>query len=168
MKALVRLAIIPLVAGAWGAAHAGIACNVTYLTGTSIPFTQYNPLASSTGSMQFRIDCTLAPPGGGSTTATMNLSNGSSGTCLGPTGRSMIRQSAPPAATLGYNIFVGATSVEWGNAGCGTAPTVTLKVNPGSLPNDTSTQTLRGVIPANQFVPDGTYSETLTLTIQFL
>lgn len=168
MKTLVRVGLTALVAGVCNGAHAGISCTVTYLTGTSIPFTQYDPLASSTGSMQFRIDCNVAPPGGGSTTATMSLSNGSSGTCLGPTGRSMIRQNPPPAATLGYNIFVGASSVEWGNAGCGTAPTVTLKVNPGSNPTDTSTQTLRGVIPASQFVPDGTYSETLSLTIRFL
>jgi spore coat protein U-like protein len=167
MNTLLRLGVIALVSCACNGASAGISCGVTYLTGTSIPFTQYDPLGSSTGSMQFRIDCNVAPPGGGSTTATMSLSNGSSGTCLGPLGRSMIRQNPPPAATLGYNIFVGATSVEWGNVGCGTAPTVTLKVNPGSNPTDTSTQTLRGVIPANQFVPDGIYSETLNLTIQF-
>ena len=167
MKTLFRLGLTTLVAVVCNSANAGISCGVTYLTGTAIPFTQYNPLASSTGSMQFRIDCSVLPPGGGSTTATMSLSNGSSGTCLGPTGRSMIRQNAPPAATLGYNIFVGASSVEWGNAGCGSAPTVTLKVNPGNNPNDTSTQTLRGVIPPNQFVPDGIYSETLSLTIQF-
>jgi spore coat protein U-like protein len=168
MKTLAHLCLAVLLAGVCHGASAGISCGVTYLTGTAIPFTPYDPLGSSTGSMQFRIDCNVLPPGGGSTTATMSLSNGSSGTCLGPLGRSLIRQSAPPAATLGYNIFVGASSVEWGNAGCGTAPTVTLNVNPGSSPTDTSTQTLRGVIPSGQFVPDGTYSETLTLTIQFL
>ena len=168
MKTRLRLGLAGLLAGACHGASAGIFCGVTYLTGTSIPFTPYDPLAGSTGSMQFRIDCNVVPPGGGSTTATMSLSNGSSGTCLGPLGRTMNRQNAPPAATLGYNIFVGASTVEWGNAACGTAPTVTLKVNPGSSPTDTSTQTLRGAIPTGQFVPDGTYSETLMLTIQFL
>jgi spore coat protein U-like protein len=167
MSLLLRLFLAVLGATACSSASAGISCSVTYLTGTSVPFTQYDPISSSTGSMQLRLDCSARPPGGGTATASMPLTNGSSGTCIGPTGRTMIQQGASPAATLGYNIYVGASSVEWGNAGCGTVPTVTLKVTPGSQPTARSTQTLRGVIPANQYVPAGAYSDTLVLTIVF-
>jgi spore coat protein U-like protein len=168
MSLFLRLLLVVLWATACNSASAGISCSVTYLTGTSIAFMQYDPLNSSTGSMQLRLDCSATPPGGGTTTASMSLTNGSSGTCIGPTGRTMTQQGASPAATLGYNIYIGASSVEWGNAGCGTVPTVTLKVNPGSQSTATSTQTLRGVIPANQYVPVGTYSDALVLTIRFL
>jgi spore coat protein U-like protein len=149
-------------------ASAGISCAVSHTAGSAaaMNFLTYDPLTAATASITVTINCWVAPPGGGSTNWIMTLSNGS-GTCLGATGRKMSRQSAPPAAALGYNIFQGALSVEWGNLGCGTYPQGTLQVNPGSRPTDETSQTLRGVIPANQFVPDGIYSETLQLTISY-
>jgi spore coat protein U-like protein len=167
MSLLFRLLLAFLAAAACNSATAGISCSVTYLTGTSVPFTRYDPISSSTGSLQLRLDCSVRPPGGGTATASMPLTGGSSKSCIGPTGRTMIQQGASPQATLGYNIYVGGSSVEWGNAGCGTVPTVTLKVTPGIQPTASSTQTLRGVIPANQYVPEGAYSDTLVLTIVF-
>ena len=77
----------------------------------------------------------------------------------------MQRQIAP-AATVGYNIYQNSTAAEWGNAGCGTYPVGLLRVTNGK-PVDSTAQTLRGVMPAGQLVPAGSYSETLLLTVTF-
>ena len=77
-----------------------------------------------------------------------------------------MQRQVGPAATVGYNIYQNSTATEWGNAGCGTYPGGTLQINNGN-PVRSTVQTLRGVMPAAQFVPAGTYSETLLLTVTF-
>ncbi len=78
----------------------------------------------------------------------------------------MQRQVAP-VATVGYNIYQNSTSIEWGNAGCGTFPGGTLQINNGN-PVRSTIQTLRGVMPSGQLVPAGVYLETLVLTVTLL
>lgn len=145
-------------------AFAAYSCSVS--SGGSINFLTYDPnTAPPTANATITLTCNHL---GGSNAVipwTMTLSNGSSGTCLGATGRKLQRQ-ASPAATIGYNIYQNSTSVEWGNAGCGTYPGGTMQVN-GGHPVELTVQTLRGVMPAGQLVPSGTYLETLVLTVTF-
>ncbi len=76
----------------------------------------------------------------------------------------MRRQSALDA-TIGYNVYQNATTIVWGNAGCGTFPSGSFGLNGnGSF---AVTQTMSGVMPSGQFVPAGNYAETLQLTISF-
>jgi spore coat protein U-like protein len=145
-------------------AFAAYSCSVS--SGGSINFLTYDPnTAPPTANSTITLTCNHLSGGNENISWTMTLSNGSSGTCLGPTGRTMQRQ-ASPAATVGYNIYQNSTSVEWGNAGCGTFPGGTMSVNNGH-PVESTIQTLRGVMPAGQLVPSGTYLETLVLTVTF-
>ncbi len=157
---VVGIALLGSAAPAFGA----YSCSVS--TGGSINFLSYDPNgASLTASATITLTCTHLSGGAQDITWTMPLSNGSSGTCLGATGRTMQRQTLP-ATTIGYNIYQNSTTIEWGNAGCGTFPAGTMKVTNGQ-PMQSTVQTLRGVVPTNQLVPAGAYSETLVLTITF-
>jgi len=145
-------------------ALAAYSCSVS--SGGSINFLTYDPnTAPPTANATITLTCNHLSGGNADIPWTMTLSNGSSGTCLGVTGRTMQRQ-ASPAATVGYNIYQNSTSAEWGNTGCGTFPGGTLKVNNGN-PVESTVQTLRGVMPAGQLVPSGSYAETLVLTVTF-
>lgn len=157
---LVALALLNISAPAFAA----YSCSVS--SGGSINFLTYDPLAAPpTANATITLTCTHLSGGNADIPWTMLLSDGSSGTCLGATGRTMQRQ-ASPAATVGYNIYQNSTSAEWGNAGCGTFPGGTLRVNNGN-PVRSTVQTLRGVMPAGQLVPAGSYVETLVLTVTF-
>ena len=144
-------------------ALAAYSCSVS--SGGSINFLSYDSSSALTANSTVTLTCTHLSGGNENIAWTMTLSNGSSGTCLGATGRTMQRQVAP-VATVGYNIYQNSTSIEWGNAGCGTFPGGTLQVNNGN-PVRSTVQTLRGVMPAGQLVPAGTYLETLVLTVTF-
>jgi spore coat protein U-like protein len=142
---------------------AAYSCSIS--SGGSINFLSYDASSLLTANATITLTCTHLSGGNANIAWTMPLSNGSSGTCLGPVGRTMQRQ-ASPAATVGYNIYQNSTSVEWGNTGCGTFPGGTMSVNNGH-PVESTIQTLRGVMPAGQLVPAGLYLETLVLTVTF-
>ena len=144
-------------------ADAAYSCSVS--TGGSINFLTYDSISSLTANSAVTLTCTHLSGGNENIAWTMTLSSGSSGTCLGATGRTMQRQVVP-AATVGYNIYQNSTAAEWGNTGCGTYPGGFLQVNNGN-PVRSTVQTLRGVMPAGQLVPAGSYSETLLLTVTF-
>lgn len=149
--------------GASAPAFAAYSCSVS--SGGSINFLTYDSTAQLTANATVTLTCTHLGGGSERIPWTMTLSSGSSGTCLGATGRTMQRLTAP-AATVGYNIYQNVTATEWGNTGCGTYPGGELRVTNGN-PVDSTLQTLRGVLPAGQLVPSGSYSETLLLTVTF-
>lgn len=156
------LALALLCASAPG--FAAYSCGVS--SGGSINFLTYNPNAAApTANATVTLMCTHLSGGRETIPWAMTLSNGSSGTCLGATGRTMLRQ-ASPTATVGYNIYQNSLPAEWGNIGCGTFPFGVLRVTNGN-PVDSTVQTLRGVMPAGQLVPAGSYLETLVLTVVF-
>ena len=143
---------------------AAYSCSVS--SGGSINFLTYDPNAAPpTANATVTLTCNHLGGGNEFIAWTMTLSNGSSGTCLGATGRTMQRQGLP-AATVGYNIYQNSTAIEWGNIGCGTFPGGTLQINNGN-PVRSTVETLRGVMPAGQLVPSGSYLETLVLTVTF-
>ena len=165
MRSIQRLALF--VCGALASfstpVFAAYSCSVS--SGGSINFLSYDSTSALTANATVTLACTHLGGGAENIPWTMTLSNGSSGTCLGATGRTMQRQ-VTPAATVGYNIYQNSTTVEWGNTGCGTYPGGTLRVTNGN-PVQSTVQTLRGVMPAAQLVPAGSYSETLLLTVMF-
>ena len=159
-----RVLLVSLVLTIFSApSFAAYSCSVA--SAGSINFLSYTSMVALTASSTITLTCTHLSGGAENIVWTMTLSNGSSGTCLGATGRTMQRQSAP-AAAVGYNIFQNSTPVEWGNTGCGTYPGGTMRVTNGQ-PVASTSQTLRGVMPAAQFVPAGSYAETLLLTVTF-
>lgn len=144
-------------------ADAAVSCSVS--TTGAMNFMTYDPLSAANATVTVTLNCQNNPPPGGVTVNwSMRLTNGSSGTCVGATGRSMQRQPALDV-TIGYNIYQNATSTVWGNAGCGTFPSGSFDINGNN--SFAVNQTMTGVAPAGQFVPAGNYSETLQLTVSF-
>ena len=144
-------------------ANAVVSCSVS--TTGAMNFMTYDPVSAANAAVTVTLNCQNNPPPGGVTVNwSMQLTNGSSGTCVGATGRTMRRQPALDA-TIGYNIFQNATSTVWGNAGCGTFPSGSFTINGNN--SFAVNQTMTGVAPSSQFVPAGNYSETLLLTVTF-
>ena len=144
-------------------AKAVVSCSVS--TTGAMNFMTYDPVSAANAAVTVTLNCQNNPPPGGVTVNwSMQLTNGSSGTCVGATGRTMRRQPALDA-TIGYNIFQNATSTVWGNAGCGTFPSGSFTINGNN--SFAVNQTMTGVAPSGQFVPAGNYSETLLLTVTF-
>ena len=144
-------------------ANAAVSCSVS--TTGAMNFMTYDPLSAANATVTVTLNCQNNPPPGNSTvTWSMQLSNGSSGTCVGaPDARCGVSRRVD--ATIGYNIYQNATSIVWGNAGCGTFPSGSFSLNGnGSF---AVTQTMSGVMPSGQFVPAGNYAETLQLTVSF-
>jgi spore coat protein U-like protein len=133
----------------------------------TLNFLTYDPVsAAPTATATVTLTCTHTGGGAVGVNWTMQLDNGSSDTCLGATGRTMRRQPGLDV-TLGYNIYKNATADIWGSLTCGTPLTGTLPNISNGQPVQSTIQTMRGVIPAGQQVPSGTYSDTLQLTISF-
>lgn len=140
---------------------AAYSCNVS--SSGSINFLTYDPFGPAlTASASVTLTCSHLGGGNEFINWTMPLSNGSSGSC---SNRQMQRQSTP-AAALDYNVYQGATSTVWGNGSCGSFPSGQIQVNGGN-PVRSTTQTMRGVLPAGQTVPAGSYLDTLVLTVTF-
>ena len=160
MRAL-AIAIVAMLATHAPPASAAYTCSVS--ADGSINFLTYDPLApDATASGSVTLVCRHVSGGNNFVNWSMSLSNGSSGNC---NARQMQRQTAP-AATLSYNIFHNSTSAIWGSFSCGTPVSATAQINNGS-PVFSTTQTMRGVLPAGQNVPSGTYLDTLVLTVSF-
>ncbi len=139
-----------------GAAHAAT-CTIS---ATGVAFGTYNVFATSpgdsTGSIRFR--CT--GPGnssGNRISVTIGISRGAS-TTFTP------RTMSGPVDALGYNVFRDAarTSI-WGDGTAGTQ----VYANTNVPRNTNVTVTMYGRVPAQQDVRAGTYTDTLTVTIDF-
>jgi spore coat protein U-like protein len=154
---MLTCACLPLPAGAQA-----YSCSVT--APGAVNFGAYNPssgtplLASTTTTLT----CTHVSGGAQSIDYTMTLTNGNSGNC---NARTLTR----PGDSLSYNIYQDSIAGGvWGNAGCATFPSGTIRVTNGAPNNVKSvTVTLYGQVPISQFVSSGTYSDTLTLTFTY-
>jgi spore coat protein U-like protein len=139
-------------------------CNVS--TVGAVNFLTYNPASGSPAiaSTQVTLTCTYNGTGGAQKVNwDMQLANGSSANC------NARQLPGPSTDKLSYNIYQNAVANGvWGNAGCATYPAGQLSVSPGGGNNTKSvTNTLYGQIPTGQFVSAGTYTENLTLTVNF-
>jgi spore coat protein U-like protein len=135
----------------------------------TLNFLTYDPVsAAPSATATVTLTCTHTGGGAVGVNWKMELTNGSSNPpcSLSATGRVMRRQPGLDA-TLGYNVYKNATEEIWGNDVCGTPLTGTLPNISNGQPVQSTIQTMRGVIPAGQQVPSGTYSDTLQLTITF-
>lgn len=157
-----RLALALLVSLVSSMASAQYACNVS-APGT-INFLTYTPASGTPAIASTAVTLTCTHVGGGAQSIdwSMTLSNGSSNNC---NARTMRKASD----TLRYNIYQDSIAGGiWGNPGCATFPAGNFKVGPGTGNNSRSvTRTLYGQVPISQFVPAGTYSDTLTITISY-
>jgi spore coat protein U-like protein len=135
----------------------------------NLPFGTYDPVSATprTATTSLTLTCTHQSGGAVDVNWNMELSNGSSGTCIGIAGRTL-RRGGSPADTLGYNVFIGSIAGGvWGNSGCNTFPAGTLRLNPGGNRVLSTTQTLYGQIPVNQYVSAGSYADLLVLTVRY-
>jgi spore coat protein U-like protein len=138
-------------------------CNVS--AGTSLNFLSYNPASGSPAiaSTTATLTCTYnGTSGAQKVNWDMQVSNGSSGNCNA-------RSLPGPVDLLSYNIYQDSVAGGvWGNAGCATFPSGQMSLSPGAGNNQKSvTHTLFGQVPTGQFVSAGTYTENLTLTVNF-
>ena len=144
------------------AAEAQYSCNVA--RPGNINFLTYTPASGTPaiGSTSVTLTCTHVAGASQSIDWSMTLTNGSSNNC---NARAMKRGTD----SLAYNIYQDSVAGGiWGNLGCGTFPAGNFKVGPGSGNNSRSvTKTLYGQVPISQFVPAGTYSDTLAITVSF-
>ena len=131
----------------------GQSCSVSVASGVS--FGAYDPLNTSpldqTGSITYQ--CGILFLG----TVTIDLSTGSSGTFA-------FRELEKGGDSLRYNLYRDATRLLiWGNGTSGSSrfgPALPLLGIPQTL-------TIYGRIPARQASPVGTYTDTVTVTINF-
>ena len=137
-------------------------CSVS--AGGAVNFLGYNPSSGSPAiaSSSATLTCNYLSGSAQKVDWSMVLSNGSSGDCNA-------RRMASGGGTLDYNIFQNSVAGGvWGNLACATYPFGTMTVGPGAGNGTRSvTYTLYGQIPVGQFVAAGTYSENLTLTINY-
>ena len=124
------------------------------ISATSVNFGNYNVFnasnTDSTGTVTYR--CNSA-----ASNITVYLSTGASGSFA-------LRQMSKGAEVLGYNLYTDAarTSV-WGNGTSGTS--YYFRANPPN--NQNVNVTVYGRVPAAQDVSAGTFSDTITATINF-
>ena len=164
IRALVLRLVMPLLLLAAAPPAAAQVCSVSAVGG--INFLTYSPASGSPAiaSTQVTLQCTYnGTSGSQKVNWDMQLSNGSSGNC------NARRLPGPSTDTLSYNIYQNAVANGlWGNVGCATYPAGQMTLSPGGGNNTRSvTNTLYGQIPTGQFVSAGTYTENLTLTVNF-
>lgn len=131
------------------------ALTCTFGTITGVNFGSYDVLSASPGTGTGTITYSCRNVG---TTAqmTMDLSAGSSGTFANRTLRS-------GANILTYNLYSTASNTQvWGN---GTGTTYHFSVDPTD--KNAHTLTVYGTIPAGQNVGVGSYTDTITVTMNF-
>jgi spore coat protein U-like protein len=147
LRLLCAAALVLLCTGRADAANCSIAT-------TSIAFGNYDVFSASptdtTGSVSFTCNATAS--------IAITLSKGSSPTF------SRRRLNGPPPDTLNYNLYLDvARTTVWGD---GTASTATY-TNTNPPVNTQVVVTIYGRIPAGQDVSAGTYTDTITATINF-
>lgn len=125
---------------------------------TGVAFGAYNVLSPSNNTSNGTLVFACKGIGAGTDDVTVTLSTGNSPT-YGP--RYMLNG---PTTQLDYNLFLDpADSIVWGDGTGGTSI-----YGPTAVTNDqTVTLTIYGMIPAGQDVPAGSYSDSITATINF-
>jgi spore coat protein U-like protein len=166
----IRLGAAIALAAIASSVHAQAYSCVLSAASIDVAFGAYDPvsLTPRTTNASITLTCTHQSGGAQQVNWAMELSNGSSGTCSGASGRTL-RRVGSPTDMIGYNIYQGSLGGGvWGNVGCGTFPSGSFNVTPGGPGRIRSvSQTLFGQIPINQFAPAGSYTDPLVLTISF-
>jgi spore coat protein U-like protein len=145
------LALLPLVALA---PRAEGALNCTFSSVTGVNFGPYDAFATSSTKQTGSISYSCTGPQGNKT-MTISLSTGS-GTFTNRTLRT-------GSNVLNYNLYPdAANSQAWGD---GTGTTYRFSVNP--VDTNVYTLTVYGTIPAGQDVGVGSYTDTITVTMNF-
>ena len=123
------------------------------VTATDLAFGSYNPTATSPTDATSTIDVTCTP----GTSFTVGLS---AGTTAGATVSA--RQMASGAERLDYALYSDAPrSTNWGNTPGTDTPAA-------SIASGTPTVlTVYGRVPAQQAVPAGSYTDTITITVSY-
>lgn len=133
--------------------HAANSCSVS---ATGVSFGNYNPAVTSptTSTGTISVTCTITA----ADTITIALSTGSSGSY---TARTMLSGTN----TLTYNLYLDSAHTEiWGNGMSGTSEeSFTIAAGGGGG----SFATVHGEIPAQQNPFPGSYSDTITVTVNF-
>ena len=150
---ILRLAIVTAALLLLSGSARGQSCSISVASGVS--FGAYDPLNTSpldqTGSITYQ--CGVLFLG----TITIDLSTGSSGTYA-------FREMEKGGDSLRYNLYRDATRILiWGNGTSGSSrfgPVLPILGIPQTL-------TIYGRIPARQASPVGTYTDTVTATINF-
>ena len=164
------MSVAALLAACFPAAAQTFTCAASSAS-LALSFGVYDPISTTprTASANVTLTCTHQSGGSQSVNWSMRLSNGSSVTCAGASGRTL-RRTGSLTDTIGYNVYVGSLAGGvWGNIGCGSFPSGSFNVTPG-VPNNIKSvsQTLFGQIPVNQLnVAAGSYSDGLVLTISY-
>jgi spore coat protein U-like protein len=145
-----RLQLPLLLALAWLAPAAARAQSCTFNLGpTNIAFGTYNPSAQSTMNGQFKFKCAA-----GNLRPRVDLSTSS----YAADGWRHLSFSATDK--LQYNLFQDSTfNTAWGDGTNGTQSLV------NAVPQ--TTYTIYGLVPAGQWVTPGSYTDTITLTLNY-
>ncbi len=123
---------------------------------TSVAFGTYTPLTPTplVSTATVTVQCFVF----GQTSVTVYLSTGASGTYT-------TRTLTSGTYTLKYNLYLNAADTQiWGN-GSGVSQIATLTLNPG-FPT-TANATVYGAIAALQDPAPGTYTDTITVTVNY-
>lgn len=160
IKTLIRTCILWLVLStvAWGSC-VGLGCNCT-VASTSTAFGLYDAVATSPNETSSTISVTCgALVLGGLISYQIRLSKGNSTTYVN---RKLINGVNP----INYNIYADAGRTQiWGDTTEGTVEVTDSYLL--SLLSTTRQYTAFGRIPTGQFVPSGTYNDTIVVTIIF-
>lgn len=139
---------------------ATVSCSVS---ATALAFGTYSELSGSplTSNSAITVTCTLLSGSAITVTATTSLNTGSSGSFV-------TRTMLAGAQTLNYNIYTtGSFTVIWGDGSGGTSQYVfSLPLTPSS-PTNQGTHNARGRIPVAQSVAPGSYTDTMTVTVNY-
>lgn len=157
-KAALLTLLAPLVLLTSSASWAALSCTVS---ATTVAFGTYNPIVTtptdSTGTV------TVTCKGAASATYSILLSAGSSGTYS-------LRRMPNSSGTLAYQLYTDAAhTLVWGDGanGNGTSVVSDTRTIPAGQYGVTNYYTIYGRIPARQTVSAGTYSDTLTVTVNY-
>lgn len=157
LRALVlALGCVAAVPQAW-AAKCDRPSRPAQVSATAMSFGNYNASSPTATTANATITVSCVNPANDLDVFTIALSKGSSST-YSP------RTLTSGANTLNYNIFTtsGFASI-WGD---GTGGSVTVNYNGAGNPNSLS-YTAYGRIPAGQYVPAGSYADTITVTVTY-
>ena len=136
----------------------GIPLDPMTVTATPLYFGTYTGGSASVASATIQINCAI--PLDLLPNFTVALSGGNSGL---PLGRYM--QTSSTSQRLNYNIYPSLSFITpWGD---GTNGTALLSYNGVLLHLGNTSFTVYGQLPAGQFVPPGTYSDTIMVTVSY-
>jgi spore coat protein U-like protein len=153
----IALAAIPVAAAAQTAQTtmdvSATVVEACVVTATNLAFGTYDPTASSPADAASAITVTCTP----GTVYSVGLNAGAT---AGATVTS--RQMASGSDRLGYGLYQDAArSVNWGNMpGTDTPAAATASLTPSVL-------TVYGRVPAQQALPVGSYTDTVTITVSY-